>query len=623
MYSKSVSIVYQTPLSDTIRIGPIAKLFIPRPIELSFEQEMLLFRRFSQFIMKDFSDAVKDFRRARDRAAVERLAARLSSRSSELLSYEDVRRRVRASGVVSHTIQDVPLEAIVGSVSRYNDFTRNFLPRKDSNQSRWMNVYQAMSESRGLPPVELYRIGDAYFVKDGHHRVSVSRQMDWESIQAFVTEVRSKVPIDPTIQPDELIIKAEYTDFLALTKLDELFPEANLAVTSAGKYSELLEHIEVHRHYTGLELGREIGYEEAAGHWYETVYMPVVELINDMGLLFRFAGRTETDLYLWLGSYRAKKEAQLGWDIKDSTAAAALVEEFGDNRSSVIGRIGRSVLEVVLPETLEPSPKTGQWRREHKNVEQNLFNDILVPISGKEIGWTALEQAIEIAEREQSTINGLYVLEEGEAEDSQRVAEIHDRLQWRCTEVGAKFTFTVDEGPVARTICSRARWMDIVVFNLAYPPRPEPTARITSGVRKIISRCTRPILAVPGRNNSFEKTLLAFDGSPKSREALYVATYIAGKWQLPLIVAHVHGDKSTSNETIDQAQNYLADSGIDAEYLSMSGPVEDHIIEISEINNCDLIIVGGYGASPLMGIIRGSSVDAILRKSTKLTLVCQ
>ena len=575
--------------------------------------------------MKDYSGAVADFRRARERAAIEKLAARLRNRSSELLSYEDVRRKVRATGIISHSLQDVPLEAIVGSVNRYNDFTRRFLPKKDSDERRWMNVYQATSELSGLPPVDLYKIGEAYFVMDGHHRVSVSKQMGADVIQAFVTEIRSKVTIDPAIQPDELIIKAEYVDFLERTGLDVLYPDSDLTVTRAGKYQELLEHIEVHRHYMGLELKREIGYQEAAGDWYEMVYLPIAETISDMDILGRFPGRTVTDLYLWLAKYRAEKEAKLGWEIKVSAAAAALVDEFGDNSASVIGRIGRDVLEVVLPETLEPAPEIGKWRREHRVEKQyeKLFNDILVPLSGEGKSWAALEQAIEVAKREQARIKGLYILKEDEDEGSQRAVGIHDRFQRRCAEIGIPAAFTASKGSVAKTICSRARWVDIVVFNLSYPPRAEPASRLSSGIRKMIIRCNRPLLVVPGSSYPLTKALLAYDGSQKSREALYVAAYIASKWGLPLTVAHIHRGESKGEEIINQAQEYLTSSKISAEYVTLEGPVEDHLLEISNINSCDLLIVGGYGSSPIMGIIRGSSVDAILRKSTVPTLVCQ
>src|SRR5690606_41196661 len=112
---------------------------------------------------------------------------------------------------------------------------------------------------------------------DGNHRVSVARSMGATHIQAYVTEVRTRVPLTPDIKPDDLIIKAEYADFLEKTRLDELRPEANLQVTVPGKYEILLEHIAVHRYFMGIDFDREIPYKEAVAHWYDEVYMPLVD----------------------------------------------------------------------------------------------------------------------------------------------------------------------------------------------------------------------------------------------------------------------------------------------------------------------------------------------------------
>ena len=147
---------------------------------------------------------------------------------------------------------------------RYTDFTRTFLPREDFDKDRWARVMQEATGPTGLPPIEVYQIGDVYFVIDGNHRVSVVRQMGATHIQAYVTEVETRVPLSPDIQPDELILKAEYTNFLEVTRLDELRPGADLNMTVPGRYGTLLEHIEIHRYFMGLELQREISHEEAA-----------------------------------------------------------------------------------------------------------------------------------------------------------------------------------------------------------------------------------------------------------------------------------------------------------------------------------------------------------------------
>ena len=107
-----------------------------------------------------------------------------------------------------------------GSVGRYEDFTRDFLPRRDSDAERWARVERLAKDEVGLPPVDLFQIGDVYFVNDGNHRVSVARQMGHSHIEAYVTPVQSRVPLSPEVQPKDLILKAELADFLDCTRID-------------------------------------------------------------------------------------------------------------------------------------------------------------------------------------------------------------------------------------------------------------------------------------------------------------------------------------------------------------------------------------------------------------------
>jgi hypothetical protein len=121
------------------------------------------------------ANAVEDFRRARFRAKIEQVLALFSGESTELLRYEDVRKGLRATNAVPRGLRDVPLDAIVGSVGRYNDFTRSLMPpRQDDDAARWARVRAAM-EATGLPPIEVYQIGTAYFVLDSDHRVPAAR----------------------------------------------------------------------------------------------------------------------------------------------------------------------------------------------------------------------------------------------------------------------------------------------------------------------------------------------------------------------------------------------------------------------------------------------------------------
>ena len=157
----------------------------------------------------DYLVAIGDFRRARQQAAMESIMARLRGQSVDLLSYDEVRRSLGGVEGTTHKLEDIPLDAIVGSVGRYTDFTRSFLPKKNSDEERWARVKIAVEDMVGVPPIEVYAIDGSYFVRDGNHRVSVARQVGATTIQAYVTPVYGKVPLGVATQADELGLMAE------------------------------------------------------------------------------------------------------------------------------------------------------------------------------------------------------------------------------------------------------------------------------------------------------------------------------------------------------------------------------------------------------------------------------
>ncbi|MFQ5612783.1 MAG: universal stress protein [Anaerolineae bacterium] len=566
--------------------------------------------------------AVQDFRRARRRAALEELVARLTGKSAELLSYEDVRRKLKVKGSAGRMLEDIPLDAIVGSVGRYADFTRSFLPRQDSDEHRWARVKAAVTDLVGVPPIEVYQIGDAYFVLDGNHRVSVARDLGATHIQAYVTKVRTKVPLSPDDRPDDVICKARYADFLERTRLDELRPGADLRVTAPGQYRVLEEHIEVHRYFMGLDQQRDIPYEEAVVHWYDEVYLPVVQIIRGRGILWDFPGRTETDLYLWLSEHHAALRESLGWEVEAETAAADLAARFSPRPARVAARLGERILDAVTPDELESGPAPGEWRRQ-RGRQNRLFGDILVAIGGQEEGWPALELALEVARREGGRLRGLHVVPAEEQQQAEPALAIRQEFEQRCRAAGVPGEAVVDVGGVARTITDRARWTDLVVLHLAHPPGPQPLARLGSGLRTLIRRCARPILAVPEAVSSLDGALLAYDGSPKADEALYVAAYLAGRWQVSLAVVAVAEDGITAAEVLQQARAYLEPQGIEAAFVEESGNAAEAILKTAEAFGSDVVIMGGYGASPVVEVVLGSTVDQVLRQSRKPMLICR
>ena len=140
-----------------------------------------------------------DFTRARRRARLRAVVARIrrEHNSNRLLSFDDVRRELVANNRLHRGTRVVEADEIVGSVGRWDEFDRSFLPARASVGHRWKRIDRAFQRGEDLPPVELYKLEEAYFVVDGHHRVSVARYHDVPTVEAAVVEFQPKLPAAP------------------------------------------------------------------------------------------------------------------------------------------------------------------------------------------------------------------------------------------------------------------------------------------------------------------------------------------------------------------------------------------------------------------------------------------
>jgi hypothetical protein len=250
---------------------------------------------------ESFSEQARtDFQRARFKAFINRVWGALSGQPTTLLSYDQVKEKLRIGGPIYRGVQTVRVDQIAGSLNRYHEFDRVFLPASDKLAARWQSVNRAFYQEISLPPVVLYKVGEVYFVVDGHHRVSVAREQGQIYIEAEVRECATRINITPDLKLEDLEILGSKVNFLERTSLDTLKPDANIRVTIPDGFDRMLEHIAVHRYFMGLDWKRDISVEEAVTHWYDTVYMPVVHVIRETNILRDFPGKTEADLYLWV-----------------------------------------------------------------------------------------------------------------------------------------------------------------------------------------------------------------------------------------------------------------------------------------------------------------------------------
>jgi nucleotide-binding universal stress UspA family protein len=291
------------------------------------------------------------------------------------------------------------------------------------------------------------------------------------------------------------------------------------------------------------------------------------------------------------------------------------VEEFLDKDS----------IDLLTPDSLESGPQPGTWRQERVNLRPDdvLFPQLLVTVSAGEKGWYALEQALVISEREGSKIHGLRVVPHVGEVVSEATIQTQTEFNQRLASKEVMGVLHVDEGKIARRICERAQWADLIVLNLAHPPSPEPIGRLSSGLRTLLRRCTRPVLAVPQNVTRLGPALVAFDDSPKAWEALYVAPYLAGHWHIPLTILTVQEDGMEAVTVQEKARAYLDGHQIQAEFVIDTGKTAEVILTLAGERSLDWLLMGGYSASPVVEVVVGSTVETLLRRSNLPMLICR
>ena len=307
----------------------------------------------------------EEWQHARRDAFVQDVLGAFTQRPTDLLPFEAVQQKLQLRVVHYLGLQDVPLDHIVGSVGRDRDFTRTFFPRQSELQDRWRGIHRLVTRGSGFPPIELYKVGQAYFVRDGNHRVSVARRYDVPSIEAYVWEYETRAPLGPDTDVDDLLCKAAHAAFLERTDIDRLCPDLNIELTQPDGYEDLLYEIETFQQSLARIDEREVPLDEAVTLWGEMHYESVVEIIRQRDILRQFPGRTEADLYLWLRRNQEELQIRYAHQVLVEEAADDLSRRFGDRptptrqvRKAVgrlaegVGELGGRLADSIAPEVI-------------------------------------------------------------------------------------------------------------------------------------------------------------------------------------------------------------------------------------------------------------------------------
>jgi hypothetical protein len=259
------------------------------------------------------TDAEHDFLRLRRRQVLSRLAAWLRREPddvSEILPFDEVVAALGRRGEHRLGLRIVPLESIVGSVDRARDFDRWFRPRSGRSRERWERLARAQRRGEAIPPIDVYRVGELHFVRDGHHRVSVAHALGLRAIEAYVTEVTTRIDATGISRRGDLITKDLRRVFLDRVPLPG--PAlATILVTTAWSYAELSEEVEAWGFRLMQQEGRFLDRETVARRWYAEEYRPVVRMLQQADLI---GERTEAEAYLHLACQRYKLMRTHRWD---------------------------------------------------------------------------------------------------------------------------------------------------------------------------------------------------------------------------------------------------------------------------------------------------------------------
>ncbi len=260
------------------------------------------------------ADAENDFARMRRQAEFARLAAWLRREPVDIntvLPFDEVVAALGRLGESALGLQQVEVSAIVGSVDRTKDFDRYFRPTSSRIRERWQRLAAAQRRGESVPPVQLYKIGSMYFVVDGHHRVSIAIARHLATIDAYVTEIHTRINPDGINAPSDLVLKDHRRLFLSRVPLTGNQAQA-ITLTNPFDYAELAESVEAWGFRLSQEIGEFLSRADVARRWFGEEFLPVVRMARRAEI--RPDLTSDTELYLWVICERYRLVRRHIWD---------------------------------------------------------------------------------------------------------------------------------------------------------------------------------------------------------------------------------------------------------------------------------------------------------------------
>jgi hypothetical protein len=260
------------------------------------------------------ADAADDFNRARRQHVVGRLVSRLRGAPADvdaILPFDEVVAALGQRGLRDLGLRMIHLDTVVGTVERTRDFDRRFRPTTNRPRQRFERLAAAIRRGEPIDPIDVLRVGEAHFVRDGHHRVAVARALGIPSLEAHVVEVLTEAGADRELRLHDLPLKSSERLFAERVPLP---PESRdrIELRDAGGYSTLAENVEAWGFRAMQDSGVLLDRPAVAVAWFRDEYVPVVELLREAGLIG--PGEPETEAYMRLACERWRLLQTWRWD---------------------------------------------------------------------------------------------------------------------------------------------------------------------------------------------------------------------------------------------------------------------------------------------------------------------
>ncbi len=259
------------------------------------------------------ADVENDFLRARRRQVLTRLGNRLSREPDDvnlILPFDEVVTALGRKGERSLGLLTIKLDSVVGTMDSGRDFDRRFRPTSSRVRERWERLALAQRRGEPMPPIDVYRVGDMHFVKDGHHRVSIALATGQTTIDAYVTEILTSVPARGIRRRGDLLLKSHERIFRSRVPLP---PQdyARITVTDPWSYAELGEAVEAWGFRLMQHEHEYCDRTVVARRWFAEEFTPVVRMLHDAGLV---GGCTDAEAYIGIARERYRLMRTHEWN---------------------------------------------------------------------------------------------------------------------------------------------------------------------------------------------------------------------------------------------------------------------------------------------------------------------